>query len=191
MKHRFKDLMDMDEELFQLASYEASEGLIPILSTPEEVDALKQKVSKIFNEYKLGIQRGSFDLHYIKNRVSKYGSILSKYKNNEEQYDAILNGEDTDIIENDEKLYTDMLTKYLQATKDLKTMGEQGVESLGGMLKEFIASETEDKEEVLPLYELDEYDKYKEFYDDLEDTPDDLDDDFDKDNEDNEDGEVE
>jgi len=165
MKHRFNDLINIDEELFQLASYEASKGLIPILNTSEEVGALRRKASEIFNEYKLGIQRGSFDLHYVRNRVSKYCAIPSKYQSNEEQYDALLNGEDTDIIGNDDELYAELLAKYSQASKDLKKISEQGIESLGSMLKEFISSEAEDKEEILPLDELDESDKYSDFYD--------------------------
>jgi hypothetical protein len=155
VKYRFSELMDMDDMLFQLASYEASEGLVPLLTTQEDVLAFKMKSSKIFNEYKLGIQRGSFDLHYIKNRVSKFGPILAKYNSEDEVIDDMFNGADTDIIENESieraQSFEDLLKKYEQAAAEMTQVGKDGIDSLVDMLDSWRDSE---KEEILPLDEL-------------------------------------
>jgi len=93
------DIMKFDNELFALANYEASEGLIPILKDENQLLEYRKKVYTIFNRYKKSIQSGECDYEFLFNTVmSKYGAIPRLKMTPEEVVDRIIAGENMSQI---------------------------------------------------------------------------------------------
>jgi len=92
--------MRFDNELFMIANYEASKGLIPVFSTDEEVRLHRAKVARIFNRYKTSIQNGECDITFILNTVmTRYGSIPQPKITAEEMVENLIEGKDMCRVE--------------------------------------------------------------------------------------------
>jgi len=111
------ELISFDNELFALANYEASEGLIPVFKTQEEIAKYRVKVAKIFNRYKISIQRGECDIDFILNTVmTKYGAIPRPNMTPEEIVDNLLAGNDMSQVK-EEPLLGDTLMDIFKRVK--------------------------------------------------------------------------
>jgi hypothetical protein len=68
-RHTFSDIRDFDNELYQLALYEITEGKIIIPKSSLQLVKLQEKVAEKFNYYKKLIQDGECTLDFIKQDV--------------------------------------------------------------------------------------------------------------------------
>jgi len=80
MKRRsFDEIIELDQAIYQLASYEVSHGLIDIIKTQQESMAIQIKVARKFNYFKDLIRNHGMSLEFIKNTVlNKNGPFPQK-----------------------------------------------------------------------------------------------------------------
>jgi hypothetical protein len=76
MSPSFDEVMQLDQSLQYLASYEVTKGLITIPNSHEELIDLNEKIATRFNYFKGLIQRGECTFDFIRNSVlKKYGAF--------------------------------------------------------------------------------------------------------------------
>jgi len=87
----YNKAFDIDSKLYQLAAYQTTGGLLPDMSSPEEMLEYQTNVIKTFNHYKRRIQLGSCDFNFIKKQVlSENGPFKSGKYSLDEDIDNIL-----------------------------------------------------------------------------------------------------
>jgi hypothetical protein len=98
---------DIDSKLYQLAAYKTTGGLLPDMTTPEEILEYQNKVTATFNHFKRRIQIGSYDFDFIKKQVlNENGPFKNQEISIDEDIENILEeGERSERIESSKAIY--------------------------------------------------------------------------------------
>lgn len=148
-KYTFEDVSYLDDQLYQLALYEATKGKLIIPRSPEQMLRLQEKVATKFNYYKDIIRSGEADMDFIAYQVlKKYGPYAQ------------------DTEEMDEPDY-DVITRYISerdaAEAEIKVINQRTNDILDSLMNKFENHLERGK---------DEYREYPEDYEDYEDCED-------------------
>ena len=88
----FDEAKILDNLLLEIAAYDVTGGLFPIVQSEESQRELYVKVAKRFNQFKRGIQLGEYSLESIQaDVVSKSGPFFRKSMTEEEAIEELVN----------------------------------------------------------------------------------------------------
>ena len=81
-RYSIREVMQMDQLLFQLATYEATQGLAFVPSDMDDALSIQKTIAKQFNFFKRMIQNGECTLEELQQLVvTRNGPIANKYHN--------------------------------------------------------------------------------------------------------------
>jgi len=107
-KRSFDEIIELDQAIYQLASYEVSNGLIDITKTQQESLDIQVKVAQKFNYFKNLIRNHGMSYEFIKNTVLNKNGPFPQKEFKVENIDEWL--EDQNSIENsDAENYTEAI----------------------------------------------------------------------------------
>lgn len=87
----FDEARLMDSLLFEMAMYDVTNGLIPIIESKEDYQKLYVQVSRRFNQFKKWIQLGESNFEAIRDSVlSRNGPYVQKQKTDEQVIDELI-----------------------------------------------------------------------------------------------------
>jgi len=128
----FNQASDMDQELYQLASYDVCKGVILTPNNPAEIDKLEREIIAKFNYFKNLIKSGECTFDFIRDDIlNKYGIANSKISNKKDHLKTDITDIDTDNTSN---IFLDFLKEKTSTHSNIS------IQYLKNLTKEFLKS---------------------------------------------------